>query len=84
MEKQNWIGKDWRVAVADEIAALQALEGAPHVTFGCTECGMVNWSAKNLALSGDGCYNGMRNICNLGDHFECDCASNLLRCVVRL
>lgn len=77
------IGAGFRVASKDEVAALAELEGAPHVTFGCTGCGLVNWSAKNLALTPQGGYSGARNIFvmdwNVG---ECSCAPILLRCVV--
>lgn len=79
------INNGWRVASVEEITALQAKDGAPHVVFGCTCCGMVNWSAKNLALANDGRYNGMRRIFvldwNVG---ECSCASSSLRCVVEV
>lgn len=76
--------KGWRIANADEIAALQAEPGAPHVCFGCTACGMVNWSAKNIALGSDGCFTGARRIfVSDWSRGECQCPSNAIRCVVR-
>lgn len=81
--KLGKIGQGMRRASADEIAALRALEGAPHVTFGCMGCGMVNWSAKNLALSSGGQYNGARNIFVMDwKAGECECPAHMLRCVV--
>ena len=77
------IGKNYRVATLDEVAALAVEEGAPHVTFGCTSCGMVNWHAKNLALAANGGYSGQRSIFQLSwSKGECDCAPSFLRCVV--
>lgn len=76
--------KGWRLANAEEIAALQEEPGAPHVTFGCTCCGMVNWSAKNIALSESGRYNGARKIfVSDWPRGECQCPPSALRCVVR-
>lgn len=74
----------WRLATEAEIRDLLALPGAPHVMFGCTCCGMVNWSAKNIALDSSGRYNGQRNI--FVDDWrrgECECPSSHLRAVVR-
>lgn len=76
--------KGWRLANAEEIAAMQAEPGAPHVSFGCTHCGMVNWSAKNLALSPSGRYTGARNIFVIDwSKGECSCPASGLVCVTR-
>ena len=76
------IGKGWHIATSEEIAALLAMDGAPHVLFGCTCCGLVNWSSKNLALSSDGRYTGARNIFVLDWKLgECACDPAALRCV---
>lgn len=69
-------------ATEAEIAELIALPGAPHVTFGCSHCGMVNWSAKNLALSPTGHYTGARNIFVIDwAKGECSCPASGLVCV---
>lgn len=74
----------WRIATTDEVERLAALDGAPHVTFGCAGCGLVNWSAKNLALTPQGGYSGSRGIFVLDwSKGECACAPILIRCVVR-
>ena len=74
----------WRAATPKEILDLLAESGAPHVTFGCMGCGMVNWTAKNLALSPDGRYTAERNIFVMEwEKGECKCAAGLLRCVVK-
>ena len=74
----------WRLATKEEIREMQDLPGAPHVTFGCTCCGMVNWTAKNLALNSDGRYTGARNIfVSDWTRGECECPSTHLRAVVR-
>jgi hypothetical protein len=71
-----------RVASPDEISALQALDGAPHVTFACTSCGAAHWHAKNLALASSGRYSGARNIFYAGKGLECTCSPAHLRCIV--
>jgi hypothetical protein len=73
----------WRLATETEIQALRAEPGAPHVDFGCIGCGMVNWHAKNLAVSSGGHYNHARNIF-VADwtRGECSCSPDALRVVV--
>lgn len=79
----KWIikGKPHRPATEDEIKALQSLGGAPHVTFACM-CGHGYWTAKNIALSNCGGYNGTRNIFYYGEGRECECPPCNLICVV--
>ena len=73
----------WRQATVEEVAKLRDEPGAPHVTFGCSCCGMVNWSAKNLALSSGGQYTGARKIFVINwARGECSCPTSELRCVV--
>lgn len=78
------IEQGWRLGTSEEIAAARAEGGAPHVPFGCTNCGMVNWTAKNLALGDSGSYTGARNIFVMDwSRGECACQSHHLRFVVR-
>ena len=70
-----------RRATAKEIEELQAAPDAPHVLFAC-ECGCAWWSAKNIALSSKGHYNGLRSIFYHGDEPECQCSTDRLVCVV--
>ena len=79
----NEMDAGWRVATAGEIRQMQAEPGAPHVKFGCTCCGMVNWTAKNLALGSDGSYTGARGIfVSDWNRGECVCPGNYLRAVM--
>lgn len=71
----------YRKATKEEIAELQNLPGAPHVTFACN-CGKTHWTAKNIALSSNGGYNGQRNIFFDGEYPECKCPPTDLVCVV--
>lgn len=81
MQTWNIDNQLYRAATKDEIAELQNLPGAPHVTFACN-CGKTSWSAKNIALSSNGKYNGQRSIFFNGEYPECPCNSNDLVCVV--
>lgn len=75
-------GKAFRVANQAEINALQNQDGAPHVMFACTNCGLTHWTSKNIALGNHGGYTGTRNIFFAGDSGECDCHVTFLRCIV--
>ena len=50
---------DFRRATQTEVDAARADRG--HALFAC-KCGKVGWSAKAIAMSSDGEYNGARNI----------------------
>lgn len=86
----HWTVKDlisgapvkYRLATPDEIAKLQQLEGAPHVTFGCL-CGCASWSSKNLSLTSAGGYSGARKIFYYGEGRQCSCPFYDLRCIVK-
>lgn len=84
MKAERWIirGNAYRKANEDEIKALRAEPNAPHVMFAC-QCGHGGlWSAKNIALSSTGHYNGQRNIFYCGDIPECECPGDNIVCVV--
>lgn len=78
----NFRGNKYRAANSQEIKALQDQPGAPHVLFACSQCGCGTWSAKNIALSNSGGYNGSRNIFYNGDETECNCPPHKLVCIV--
>lgn len=82
MTEQTWTicGKLFSKANAERIKQLRDLPGAPHVMFACL-CGKGHWTAKNIALSSDGGYNGTRNIFYNGDGPECSCSPSQLVCI---
>lgn len=75
-------GREYRLASSEEIKALQQLPGSPHVYYGCTNCGLSYWSAKNMTLNNAGEYSAVRNIFYSGDKPECSCHPTFLRCIV--
>ena len=75
-------GQAFTVATYDQVDVLRNEPGAPHVMFACIECGMAYWTAKNLALTPSGHYNGTRNIFFCGKGTECSCNPARLRCIV--
>lgn len=84
MTQQTWTidGETFRAATQDEIKTLQDQSGAPHVMFAC-KCGHTYWTAKNIALSDSGGYNGARNIFYSGwPKPECACPPSNLVCIV--
>lgn len=69
-----------RLATPAEIAS--ARDSGHHVMIACTSCGDGLWSAKGLAISESGGYNGARNIFWHGAGKECSCDPSALRMVV--
>jgi hypothetical protein len=83
----NVDGVPHHVASSEQVEAAAAMEGAPHVLFGCINCGCGYWHAKNLALGRNGGYTGSRNIFWAGGYdatkaTECECPASYLRMIV--